>query len=100
MDQSWIQSRKPTSTQKRRCCQFGGIFKASSILPLNSTVDSKLYCNGLENLKVTLCPERHKVRLLDDNVRLHTAKVTGQKLEDLGWQVLSHPPYSPDLAPF
>ena len=33
-------------------------------------------------------PETHKVRLLDDNARAHTAKVTGEKLEALGWQVL------------
>jgi histone-lysine N-methyltransferase SETMAR len=41
----------------------------------------------------------HKVRLSHDNTKPHTAKVIGQKLEELGWQVLPHPPYSPDLAP-
>ena len=25
--------------------------------------------------------------------------MTRQKLEEFGWEVLSHPPYSPDLAP-
>ena len=29
----------------------------------------------------------------------HTSLVTRQKLLELGWDVLSHPPYSPDLAP-
>ena len=72
------------------------------LLPPNTTVDSELYCNQLQNLKVALQakrPERHKVRLLHDNAKPHISKVTRQKLEELGWQVLPHPPYSPDLAP-
>ena len=31
--------------------------------------------------------------------RPHTSLVTRQKLRELGWEVLLHPPYSPDLAP-
>ena len=34
-----------------------------------------------------------------DNARPHTSLVTRQKLRELGWEVLSHPPYSPDIAP-
>jgi histone-lysine N-methyltransferase SETMAR len=72
------------------------------LLPPNTTVDSKLYCTQLENLKVALQakrPERRKVRLLHDNARPHVSKVTRQKLEELGWELLPHPSYSPDLAP-
>ena len=72
------------------------------LLPPNTTVDSSLYCEQLQSLKDVLPakrPERRKVRLLHDNARPHTAKITRQKLEELGWQVLPHPPYSPDLAP-
>jgi histone-lysine N-methyltransferase SETMAR len=43
-------------------------------------------------------PERHKVRLHHHNARSHVSKVIRQKLKELGWEVLSHPPYSPDLA--
>ena len=34
-----------------------------------------------------------------DNATPHTSLVTGQKLIRLGWRVMLHPPYSPDLAP-
>lgn len=33
------------------------------------------------------------------NARPHTAALTVQKLEQLGWETLEHPPYSPDLSP-
>ena len=39
------------------------------------------------------------VILLQDNARPHTAARTLAKIEDLGWKLLTHPPYSPDLAP-
>ncbi|GFS76233.1 histone-lysine N-methyltransferase SETMAR [Trichonephila clavipes] len=31
--------------------------------------------------------------------RPHTSVVTRQNLWEIGWEVLMHPPYSPDLAP-
>ncbi|CAK9834550.1 Mariner Mos1 transposase [Anthophora retusa] len=34
-----------------------------------------------------------------DNARPHTSLVTRTKLLELDWEVMSHPPYSPDLAP-
>ena len=34
-----------------------------------------------------------------DNVRPHTSFVTHKKLLELGWKVMPHPPYSPDLVP-
>ncbi|GFX85529.1 histone-lysine N-methyltransferase SETMAR [Trichonephila clavipes] len=33
------------------------------------------------------------------NARSHTSVVTRQKLCELDWVVLMHPPFSPDLAP-
>ncbi|GFT72582.1 mariner Mos1 transposase [Trichonephila clavipes] len=33
------------------------------------------------------------------NAKPHTSLVTRQKLLELGWDVLLHSPYSPDLAP-
>jgi transposase len=39
------------------------------------------------------------VVLLHDNACPHTAAITTQLLDECGWEVFRHPPYSPDLAP-
>lgn len=44
--------------------------------------------------------ERHdKVILQQNNARPHVTKVVKTYLETLKWEVLPHPPYSPDIAP-
>ena len=80
---------------------FEGIIYYELLRP-NTTIDSKLYCEQLQNLKVALQAnrsERRKVRLLHDNAKPHTSKITRQKLEEFGWEILRHPSYSPYLAP-
>ncbi|KAG5319597.1 MOS1T transposase, partial [Pseudoatta argentina] len=50
--------------------------------------------------KRPLYAQRHdKVILLHDNARPHVAKPVKIYLETLKWEVLPHPPYSPDIAP-
>ena len=44
--------------------------------------------------------ERHdKLIFQHDNARPHVAKPVKETLELLNWEVLPHPPYSPDIAP-
>ncbi|GBP67702.1 Mariner Mos1 transposase [Eumeta japonica] len=50
--------------------------------------------------KWPLYKQRHdKEILLQDNARPHVAKPVKTYLETLQWEVLPHPPYSPDIAP-
>jgi transposase len=39
------------------------------------------------------------ILLRHDNTRLHTAGPTQERIQELQWELLEHPPYSPDLAP-
>lgn len=38
-------------------------------------------------------------RIKHDNARPHCARRTMEKNNELGWEVLLHPPYTPDIAP-
>ena len=74
-------------------------------LPENQTINSKKYCSQLDQLKAALDekpPElvnRKCIIFHQDNARPHVSLMTRQKLLQLGWEVLIHPPYSPDIAP-
>ncbi|GFU68181.1 histonelysine Nmethyltransferase SETMARlike [Trichonephila clavipes] len=75
------------------------------LLPHGQTLNSDLYCQQLDRLKVAIdqkLPEsanRRCVEFHQDNVRQHTSVVIRQNFWDLSWEVLMHPPYNPDLAP-
>nr|AAP51086.1 transposase [Forficula auricularia] len=75
------------------------------LLPPNRTINSVVYIEQLTKLnnaveeKRAELTNRKGVVFHHDNARPHTSLVTRQKLLELGWDVLPHPPYSPDLAP-
>lgn len=77
------------------------------ILPSGKTLNSDIYCQQLDNLKVAIQNERrrligegfHQIHYLHDNAKPHVASKTVAKLSDIGFTVLPHPAYSPDLAP-
>ncbi|GFS92958.1 histone-lysine N-methyltransferase SETMAR [Trichonephila clavipes] len=75
------------------------------MLPHGQTLNSDLYCQQLDHLKPVIDQKRPElanrrgVVFHQDNARTHTSVVTRQKLWELGWEVLMHPPYSPDLVP-
>ena len=65
----------------------------------------RLIPSQLHQLKAALdekCPElvnRKCIIFHQDNARLHVSLMTREKLLQLGWEVLIHLPYSPDVAP-
>lgn len=63
---------------------------------------SSSHCiTSLTKLKVQTSrasPEKKTTFLLQHNSRPHTSLGTMEHTANLGWPVLSHPPYSPDLA--
>jgi [histone H3]-lysine36 N-dimethyltransferase SETMAR len=76
------------------------------LLKTGETVNADRYRQQMINLNHALIekrPEwarRHgKAILLHDNAPSHTAKPVKDTLTALRWEVLPHPPYSPDLAP-
>lgn len=72
------------------------------LLPDNTTITASVYTGQLQRLAAKvdqLRPKLDRVLLLHDNARPHVAKTTQLKILRLGWKVLPHPPYSPDLAP-
>lgn len=69
-----------------------------------TTINSEVYCETLKRLRRAIQNKRRGmltsgVVLLHDNARPHTARKTGELLERFNWDIFSHPPYSPDLAP-
>ncbi|KAL6726917.1 hypothetical protein Aduo_008845 [Ancylostoma duodenale] len=69
------------------------------------TVDADIYSMQLQrvNDKIRQAGLRHLFRrgpiLQQDNARPHIAHQTLEKIKELGWELLPHPPYSPDAAP-
>lgn len=68
------------------------------------TVNAAYYCQLLQSTKAKYRTKRRDmairdVILLHDNARPHTANLTKEKLENMHWETLDHPPYSPDLSP-
>lgn len=69
-----------------------------------TTVNAAAYIKTLVKLRRALRDKRRNinadnVKLLHDNARPHIAASVRRKIERFGWEVLQHPPYSPDLAP-
>ena len=75
--------------------------KGVIMFELFQTIMAELYCNKLDHLVIQI-QQKHlyhgPVHFLHNNARPHTAALTHQKLFDLGWEILIHLPYSPDLA--
>ena len=98
--------------QRRWDCVNGGIGRESSIMrsfqktkwlipivllsfrPTKSTTQQKASRNSQWKTEKSV----NRKIFHQDNARLHVSLMTRQKLSQLGWEVLIHPPYLPDIA--
>ena len=74
----------------------------TEFLEAGKTVNSVRYNETIKNLRRRECRVRgstSRILLLHDNARPHTARARIDVLKTLKSEVLSHSPYSPDLAP-
>ena len=74
----------------------------TEFLGAGNTANSARYIETIKNLRRRVCRVKgstSRILLLRDNARPHTARATIEALETLKCEVLSHPPYNPDLAP-
>jgi len=73
-------------------------------LPCGETINSEYYYRVLSDVHTCLRKKQpglitEVVLFHQDNAQAHTAHRTTCTLQQLGWEVLPHPPYSPDLTP-
>lgn len=76
------------------------------LLKSGQTIKGDLYRTQLIRLKRAIAEKRpeyatrhESIILHHDNARPHVARPVKNYLENSGWEVLPHPPYSPDMAP-
>ncbi|GFY08396.1 histone-lysine N-methyltransferase SETMAR [Trichonephila clavipes] len=96
----------PMFSQREICvAALTSAIRFSNLLPDNATINSEVYCHQLDKLNEALQQKRSElinrkgVVFHQDNARPPTSLVTRQKLLQLEWDTMPHPPYSPDLAP-
>ena len=75
------------------------------LVPPGHTVNADYYCALLsDRLQPAVCRKRSGllkkgVILQHNNAPPHRARQTVEKIEEMSWELLQHPPYSQDLVP-
>jgi len=73
-------------------------------LPSGTTVTAAYYCQFLQKLRRKMHTNRpdlleNGVLILHDKARPYIGKAVRELLDRYSWEVLPHPPYSPDMSP-
>uniref|UniRef100_A0AAZ1X9I8 Histone-lysine N-methyltransferase SETMAR n=1 Tax=Oreochromis aureus TaxID=47969 RepID=A0AAZ1X9I8_OREAU len=73
-------------------------------LPVGTTINADRYCETLGKLRRTFQKRRRGmlskgVSILHDTASPHVARQTVALLQNFGWNIITHPPYSPDFTP-
>ena len=77
-----------------------GLILAEYLEP-GQTITAARYVQTLHKLRCALRNKRlgWNIIILHDNTHSHAARLTSEAIAKMGWEVLPHPSYSPDLAP-
>ena len=108
----WMPEKLHITSRSRNCSKnvmmtvwwsAAGLIHHSFLNP-GETITAEKYCRQIDEMHQILqrmCPWLVNMKgpiLLHDNARPHNAHLTLQKLNELGYETLPHPPYSPDLS--
>ena len=129
MDETWVHHYMPeTKKQLKQWVEAGGsvpkkaksitsiwkvmasMFRDAKGIPLidylekGTTITDEYYSNLLDQQDVKICEKRpglkkKKIIFPQDNTPTHKRLLAMGKLQDLRYNLLSHPPNSPDLTP-
>lgn len=110
----WTQKGENTPRKFKRTISAGKVmasvfWDANGILLVDylekgRTINSEYYCALLDKLRAAIdekrpSTKRKKILFLQDNAPCHASHLTTSKILSLHFELLPHPPYSPDLAP-
>ncbi|CAK9803228.1 Histone-lysine N-methyltransferase SETMAR [Anthophora quadrimaculata] len=80
-----------------------GVFLVD-LMPSGTTINADRYSETLKKHRRAIQNRRRGmlskgVSILHDNARPHVARTIVDHLQQFGWDIITHPPYSPDLEP-
>jgi hypothetical protein len=102
LDKSQDKRQERTFGRRKRCCACGGTGEERYSGNFWSRERPLILLFIVSKWKEPTAPFKNgriPMIFLDDNARPHRSRQTQQKLQDMGWEQLEHPPYSPDMAP-
>ena len=111
-EKQWLPKGQPAQAtpkrmwpKKQMACVWWGVTGIHwELLPIN-TINAEVYQQQLQRVYDRLRRPSHMVLsrsgiiLQQDGAAPHRAQTTREKIERVGWELLPHPPHSPDLEP-